>query len=1068
MRQILKSYLKAYFKNWIESIGLVLFIVIIVATVAGVLSGALQFKIIYNNIANSSQEWDYYFTGRSPYKPKFIQDYYLNNIFVNQDGNSETVTDSGESIIDKNSQWWKSVKTSCAKNSNPANQTTCEDLAITKKLNDVYQNQGIAPQEGLTPSALTYLAKFNYNRWNELLIRILKAPRLEWGFAISNEIIAKNSKDNNLTLNFVPTPLTDLTNKQVANFNQLHLFSGELPGEDNTIAVSSLFAKQHNLNIGSEISLGDNAPSFTISGIGNTLDTMLELKPLGSAHPNASGLNNFGVIYLPQSKIYQLLGSSWFYDNEKTLDYVLSTQQKVMIKLNNSGQQTLLALKKALGQVFVNPSGTLLSFSESNLAVQMQNINLQIILYTVLGSVLLGLGFIFINYAMKKEMNKTRRQIGIFKAFGYRTSELAWVFTVKFFITMLLGALVGYAISIPIQVYVNKLYTVGLLIPFDLIYIAWWFLVLLFVGMPVLFTVISFALILMYLKQASLDLINLASKKHITFFTTFLKTITIKTPFLFRLQLSFMMRTFSKWLIVMVIFFISSLLFILQFNASDIFKQLIARTNLIYQNSVDHKFDFGTKLTASEVKNIGGQETLKLLNVDNFRLIPTLNPEETAQASLQTFHSLVQSIVGQRECKDLAKFLLYQPIYQSIYFNDLLAVIKFAKSCDNVESFPGWLTNIEKLSSQLDQTKVKTIISFNQLMYNPNTETLGITLLVSPSENEQTVIDDITIKGLSQTLANDFYYLPGISQNVISEVIDFSSGRTNIPAIISKKMAKLANLNLNDHYQFVVKNTIGSFPITIIVKGIINDDTIRHNIFISEQAIQNYYRDWQGAIIPTFYNNLLSKNELIKEKINIKEVLMQKQSFKVTVQNLTLNLFNQRLDVTIKELLLNNFDGDNIATFTNLNNVTMINLERLLLAAGMELFNNSLLILQVLNGIIIFIILAVVITSVIDEASDVILTMRALGYRTRDINFIVIGNYILGIFFVFIAAYLLSLLIWHFVLAMVFTNYKLVINLPLNWKTPVLTGTIIVLILGFAWILAMNLIKKRKLQELTI
>ncbi|AGM26273.1 ABC transporter permease [Spiroplasma syrphidicola EA-1] len=1068
MRQILKSYLKAYFKNWIEAIGLILFIVIIVATFAGVLSGALQFKIIYNNIANSSQEWDFYFTGRSPYKAKFIQDYYLNNIFVNQDGNVETVTDSGDSIIDKNSEWWVNVKKTCANNSNPANRTNCEDLAITKKLNDVYQNQGKMSHDGLTPSGVAYLGKFNYNRWNELLFRILKSPRLDWGFAISNELIAKSTKNDNLTLNFVPTPLIDLTNSKVANFNQLHLFAGQLPGEDNTIAVSSLFAKQHNLSIGSEVSLGDNAPSFTVSGIASTLNTMLRIEPIGSNHANTSGLNNYGVIYLPQSKIYQLLGSSWVKEREKALDYVFSTQQMVMIKLNNSDPETLLSLKKALGQVFVNPSGTLLSFNESGLAVQMQNINLQIILYAVMGSVLLGLGFIFINYAMKKEMNKTRRQIGIFKAFGYRTAELAWVFTVKFFITMLLGALVGYAISLPIQMYVNKLYTIGLLVPFDLIYIAWWFLVLLFVAMPVLFTVISFGLILLHLKLPSLDLINLASKKRITFFETFLKTITVKAPFLFRLQLSFMMRTFSKWLIVMVIFFISSLLFILQFNASDIFKQLTVRTNLIYQNSVDHKFDFGTKLTASEVKNIGGHETLQLLNVDNFRLIPTLNAEQTAQESLQNFHSLVQSIIEGGECKDLAKFASYQPIYQSIYFDDLLAIIKFVKSCGAAENLPGWLTNIEKLSSQLDQTKVKTIISFNQLMYNPTAEALGVTLPVSPSENEQTVIDDITIKGLSQTLADDFYYLPGISENVINEVINFSAGRTNIPAIISKKIAKLANLNVNDHYQFVVKNAIGSFPIAIVVKGIINDDTIRRNIFISEQAIQSYYRDAQGAIMPSFYNNLLSKNQLIQEKINLKEILMQKQSFKVTVQNLTINLFNQDLDVTIGQLLTNNFNAADVASFTNLNNVTMINLERLLLAAGMELFNNSLLILQVLNGLIIFIILAVVTTSVIDEASDIILTMRALGYRTRDINFIVIGNYILGIIFAFFAAYLLSLLIWHFVLAMVFTNYQLVINLPLNWQTPVLTGTIIATILGFAWVLAMYLIKKRKLQELTI
>ncbi|SYV95713.1 FtsX-like permease family, partial [Mycoplasma putrefaciens] len=49
----------------------------------------------------------------------------------------------------------------------------------------------------------------------------------------------------------------------------------------------------------------------------------------------------------------------------------------------------------------------------------------------ILGFVVLVLAFIFINFALRKEMNETRRQLGIFKSFGYKVAELSWIFALK-------------------------------------------------------------------------------------------------------------------------------------------------------------------------------------------------------------------------------------------------------------------------------------------------------------------------------------------------------------------------------------------------------------------------------------------------------------------------------------------------------------------------------------------------------------------------------------------------------------------------------------------------------------
>jgi len=52
-------------------------------------------------------------------------------------------------------------------------------------------------------------------------------------------------------------------------------------------------------------------------------------------------------------------------------------------------------------------------------------IRIQVIIYITLGVTVLVLAFIFINFTLKKEMNETRRQLGIFKSFGYKVIELS-------------------------------------------------------------------------------------------------------------------------------------------------------------------------------------------------------------------------------------------------------------------------------------------------------------------------------------------------------------------------------------------------------------------------------------------------------------------------------------------------------------------------------------------------------------------------------------------------------------------------------------------------------------------
>lgn len=1066
MRQILKSYLKAYFKNWIEAGGLILFIIIIIATIAGILSGALQYKIKYNDLIYTSEQWGYGFSVEY-YKPNFMEDYYLHNKFIDKNKQEISVTGVPQAILNENSSWWTTTKSVCDSLASPALQQICSTSQIMAKLFEVAQYRGMYQNiDGVNPIAYLYFQKYNWNQPKEMVTRLLAQKTLpEYSVGVFEAISFKQETSSNYTLKITPAVVQNLEQTAPVNFNQLKLYQGRLPITDDEAVVSSLFAEQNKLKIGDIFSVIPNNPKFNLKivGIGNNLDNFI--KQTNLKINNSNDIRKYGVLFTTE-RFYTQFQDANVRGELGTI--TLKPSQKILIKLNSSN--AILTLKENLAQGYINPTATLIPYENNYIAMQTQNINIQIILYSAIGFVLLFLGFIFINYTMKKEMNKTRRQIGIFKAFGYQTTELSWIFSTKFFVTMLFGIILGYCVSIPIQLYVNTLYTTGLLIPFKLIYVSWWFMLILFLVIPVFFTTLSFLFTMSYLKKPSLVLINGAGKMHFYGLIIGIKKIFSKTSFLFRIKLAFTLKGFWKWIIVMFIFFISSLLFIIQFNASDIFSQIVYSFSNVYQKDVDHRFQFPSLLTmATSYRTPTGEEKLKLINNNHFQVLPTSDVEQTQAVSLAKFNELATAIhQNPMDIELWRKLLLYQPIYQSVYLTDLIQVVKDIKNITG-KNLPDWGKNIINLSNLIDQTHVKTVVSFNTLYYNPQTELPVLNLAVTPSNREAAVISDLNLKGIEPDTWAEFYQMKGVSETVMTELFAAPLTRTQIPAIISEKIAKLNNLKINDTFEFTVKNVRSTYNLSIVVKGINKNDTTRSNVFINANTIRFLFYDFNGKPVPgDFYDGVISKEKIIYDKINPKDLLMGKQDYKISLQNLTINIFNHNITDNLGKIMTTiTSDGSDISIFTGPNNVELITLQKLLASAGLGMLNDSLLILQILNGIIIFIILSVITSSVIDEASQVILTMRALGYKPRQVNFIVIGNYVLGVLFTFFFAYVISLLIWHFAVNIILEQFRFVINLPLNWQTPLKVGTIIGIILVLAWLLSMHLVKKQKLNELT-
>ncbi|WP_425379569.1 ABC transporter permease [Spiroplasma endosymbiont of Stenodema calcarata] len=1069
MRQILKSYLKSYFKNWIEAGGLILFVIIIIATIAGILSGALQYKLKYNDLTQTSQKWDYFFVGsRSGYNDNFIENYYLHNEFIDKNNRKVEVTGKPEAILDVDSIWWKTVENSCQAISNPATQKICRLSQIMNKVGEIEASRGLITNiDGVNPIAWSYFKKYDYNRTKELTTRLLtQSPQTSYSAGFFETIQITQQTAPNFIFSITSAVVPKFASTEDTNFNQLKLYAGWLPASNNEVVISSLFAEQNNFKIGDRIEIIPNKPKFDLKivGIGNKLDNFITQTSGGLKPTNNNDIGKYGILFTTPSMLSELKDAN-AKDELGIIKFRIS--QKVLIKLTNPS--AILTLKNDLHQAYINPITTLVAYEDGYIAAQTQNINIQIILYSAIGSVLLFLGFSFINYIMKKEMNKTRRQIGIFKAFGYRTAELSWAFATKFFLTMFFGVGLGYCFSIPIQIYVNTLYTSGLLIPFALIYAPWQFMVMLFVVIPIFFTGLSFLFIYSYLRKPSLALINGADKLHFNFLVTGIKHIFRRTSFLFRIQLAFTLKGFLKWAVVMFIFFISSLLFIIQFNATDIFTDIVHSFTNVYQKDVDHRFQFpSTLMAATQYQTPSGEEKLQLTNNNHFQVKQTTNVEELQAASLATFYHLASEIhKNPGDITNLKKLLDYEPIHQSVYLSDLTQVINDLSSIPAIP-LPDWLKNIVNWTGVIDQKQTKTVVSFNTLYYNPQTELPLINLPVVPSINETAVINDVVLKGIEPETWDKFYQMQGIDHDLVKNLLAAPLSRTKIPAIISEKMARLNNLQIGDSYEFSIKNTSTLYNISIVVQGIIKNDTTRRNVFVNADAIRNFFYDFSGnPVSESFYNGVISKEIMVRDKINPKVLLTGKQNYKITLQNLAINIFNHDVTDSLQKIMKTvTNDGSDISIFIGPNNVEMIALQKLLAQAGLGVLNDSLLILQILNGMIIFIILAVVTSSVIDEASQIILTMRALGYKPRQVNFIIIGNYVLGVLVVFLLAYVISLLVWYFAIDIILHQFKFVINLPLNWQTPVKVGTIIGTILSLSWFLSMYLVKKRKLNEL--
>ena len=148
-------------------------------------------------------------------------------------------------------------------------------------------------------------------------------------------------------------------------------------------------------------------------------------------------------------------------------------------------------------------------------------------------------------------------------------------------------------------------------------------------------------------------------------------------------------------------------------------------------------------------------------------------------------------------------------------------------------------------------------------------------------------------------------------------------------------------------------------------------------------------------------------------------------------------------------------------------NILPISLLRNVVKESLGKVNEQLALLQTLNAALIAVLLLVVVVAIIDESTGIILTMKALGYRNAQVNYIVIGNYLIGVIVMFVLAVFVNIGLWVFLSNLIFNLAGILLPIPLGYTNPLICFGIIMLVLLISWVIALAFVKRKPLNVIT-
>lgn len=393
---------------------------------------------------------------------------------------------------------------------------------------------------------------FNSNGANDKKLKEKVSPALEkYDFSYYKEISKVDTEDKKL---YKAIPYDK--NK---NINIPYLVEGNMPENKDEITVLPSFAKNNNINIGDNYSIGDK--EYKVVGFAYSPDHIL---PIISINSPIFIENNHNISYMTSSTFEEFPGIKEtayvgaFNDKDKILDF--ETLSDMFKNDENISLDALSAIR--ISRV-----------NALELEIKTDRVFAKYFMY-----LLLAISVFVIIVITKKRIEDERLQIGVLKALGYNRIKIAISYLVYPIFGSIIGGAIGFFAGAFASGYLSNIYLSYFNMPIDgYRFNINYLLEDIFVPLIIL-SILAFLIAIFMLRKKPLKLLKEGSNLKVNFFSKFVTFVTKKLPFKTRFRYSLASRSLGKLLIVTLTSFCTGLLIVLVLIGLNMFSSMLDKT----------------------------------------------------------------------------------------------------------------------------------------------------------------------------------------------------------------------------------------------------------------------------------------------------------------------------------------------------------------------------------------------------------------------------------------------------------------------------------------------------------
>ena len=979
---------------------------------------------------------------------------------------------------------------------------------------------------------------FDLLKNNKFNLTLLFFPSLEtkinsFGFGpqfFFQDLISANSKNVDSSKNYL---FIDATNNHRNKYNKIITSKKNLallndPSNNHDILVNKKFLLDNNLKINQKIYLfnslsvlrknhisNQNWPllyqQFKIIGIAKNFSSSASLLTTNFLADNKNKNTIYGNIYLDSRDYFSLcqevLNNCLIYNDagefnftgQKKIAPIFKTtflslsNTNVLTSLNNNFVNNIIdsfLKQKIIASSFLNQK-LFYSFYNTKAYSKYNSSITTIIIDFVFICFSFTIAFVFITFIIKKDITTSKRMIGIFKSLGYYRRQIAWVYSFRTLLSFIITSVLGFVASIPLQTTLINFYNSNntSLFYFSKIITTWWFLIFIFIFIPLIFTLISFCINNIFLnKKPTWLLYNSVDLKSIKVLKV-VKKLFVKSSFYTRVQVSYTVQNFVKWIPILIIFTLAIMILIIEtaFSTAVFKNAYYLLLQDIYSNKINTVYTY----------NLNSQdETTKINNQNKFKTIFAKN------------QFVLKNNAFLKKNKSVAKSLNF---WEKNKNNPLILLTSLDLKIDPYVKISTWnyILNQKLISAKIPKQikdifaeiaknnplKNNLIISFNKLFFNPHKEIKVFeTYLESNyftnfnlnSQNTFPIFGVNSINDLNFGFEHDNLKINNSIKKMFNKTSVLKENNyLTIPVIIPKLLAKNLNVKINQEiYYSSLNNKINLLScqnqenakrisnIKLKIVGILPKNIYGKYFITSYQELARYYVDKNNASFENFdpkNNANFGLDNQVFSTINTFPKLKYLQDTGIKFNKTKFNVyylpmynsfqksfFNPKtplpLYIFLKDFKNSYFSPQFPINFNKSGNqvIYIPQVKNTISKIDAQFF-----IIQEIQLVYVFFMIGLLLITcmnvVIEENTYTITLLKAIGYKGYQVNWLIVGNY----FFAIILAAILSILLAHFFLIFInyliysLTSFLLPLNINYRYYFLILTFSLITIITCF-------------------